>query len=270
MKIKIVWLNGMPRSGTSWLGQIFDSHPDVRFRLAPIFSYEFKNVVDVNSNRNEWLRFFLEVYYSENSFMTQKDKRLEGIYPIFKNKLKNPSFLVIKHTRYHNLTKRILELIPEIKFIHIIRNPCATINSWLKATGEFPSNANPLVEWKTGSCRKSGPEEFWGFDDWKRVTSLYLNLQKHKPQKVFCVKYEDLVEEPVKYTQKMFRFVDLKMNQQTMAFLKDCHKNHQDNQYAVFKSKDVKDRWKEELDFNIVRQIRAELRGTQLEQFIAN
>jgi hypothetical protein len=34
---------GCPRSGTSWLGQIFNSAPAVQYRYQPLFSYEFKD-----------------------------------------------------------------------------------------------------------------------------------------------------------------------------------------------------------------------------------
>ena len=36
-----IFVFGMPRSGTSWLGKIFDSHPDVVFRHEP--DIDFRN-----------------------------------------------------------------------------------------------------------------------------------------------------------------------------------------------------------------------------------
>ena len=70
----------MPRSGTSWLSQIFDSHPDTKFKLSPLFSYAFKNAVNIESSKKEWLKF------------------LDGIvspgYPIF------TSFLLSKRNSY--------------------------------------------------------------------------------------------------------------------------------------------------------------------------
>jgi hypothetical protein len=33
--VKINWILGAPRSGTTWLGKIFDSHPDVLYRNEP-------------------------------------------------------------------------------------------------------------------------------------------------------------------------------------------------------------------------------------------
>ena len=46
-KFKIVWISGMPRSGTTWLSQIFAASPAVRMKACPLFSYEFKNILNV-------------------------------------------------------------------------------------------------------------------------------------------------------------------------------------------------------------------------------
>mgnify|MGYP000598251825 FL=1 len=67
----VIWLNGMPRSGTSWLSQIFDSHPNVSFKLSPLFSYEFKNRVNERSTLKEWMQFFEEVSASDDEFVNQ-------------------------------------------------------------------------------------------------------------------------------------------------------------------------------------------------------
>ena len=39
---RIISIHGVPRSGTSWLGQILDSSPKVRYKFQPLFSYAFK------------------------------------------------------------------------------------------------------------------------------------------------------------------------------------------------------------------------------------
>ncbi len=268
MKLKIIWLNGMPRSGTSWLSQIFDSHPDVRFKLSPLFSYAFKNALDSNSTKKEWKNFFKEVYFLNNDFLNQTNRRKTGEYPIFKLKNSTPNYLAIKETRYHNLTKRMLDLLRGIKFIHIIRNPCGAINSWLKAPREFPKDADPSKEWKTGVCRKTGKEEFWGFNDWKLLTSMYLDLQKKFPNKVLVICYEDLVDEPFKITRKIFDFVNLNLHQQTMNFLISSNSKHHAGEYAVFKNKDVKYKWKRQLSPKIIKEIYSDLKRTPLEKYL--
>lgn len=266
--LKYIWLNGMPRSGTSWLSQIFDSHPNVKFKLSPLFSYAFKNAMNINSTRQEWIDFFHKVYKTEDIFMDQEYRRKKGEYPIFKEKYKNPKYIVIKDTRYHNLTERIIEILPEVKFIHIVRHPCGAINSWLRAPREFPKDANPLKEWKTGDCRKTGSEEFWGFNDWKNFTMMYLELMEQFPARVLVIHYEQLVDNSLKITKKMFDFVGLEMNPQTAKFLKNSQASHIYNEYAVFKNKNVKYKWKRQLNPKIISEIYSVLKGTPLEKFL--
>ncbi len=266
--MKLLWLNGMPRSGTSWLSQIFESHPDVNFKLSPLFSYAYKNEVGINSTREQWLDFFAKVAKSNDEFINQTYRRKIGEYPVFK--IKNPSFthLVIKDTRYHNLTSRMLEILPEIKFIHIIRNPCGAISSWISAPKEFPKGANIIDEWKTGACRKTGEEEFWGFDDWKYLTRMYLDLSRKYVGRILIIQYEELVVKPEEITKNMFRFAGLFMTQQTMDFLTTSQKINVDNEYAVYKHKSVKDKWRTTLDAGIIEEIRKEILDTDLSCFL--
>jgi hypothetical protein len=169
---QVVAIFGMPRSGTSWLGQIFDSAPEVCFRLEPIFSYAFKNQVDEFSTISDFDRFFKGIYCSDDKFMKQEEKRISGSYPSFQ-KDNNPNTLVFKTTRYHHILQNMMTMYPTVSVISIVRNPCGAINSWLNTPGEFPANASTDEEWRSGKCRKTDKEEFWGFDDWKLVTRLH-------------------------------------------------------------------------------------------------
>tara|TARA_B110001469_G_scaffold117373_1_gene123299 strand:- start:16518 stop:17354 length:837 start_codon:yes stop_codon:yes gene_type:complete len=267
---KIVWLNGMPRSGTSWLSQIFDSHPSVAFRLSPLFSYRFKNQVDSGSSLCEWRKFFEEVYKaSDDGFINQTDKREAGFYPTFERKDCNRNTLVIKDTRYHNLTSSVLEMFPDIRFIHIVRHPCAAINSWLRAPREFPQNLNPLEQWRSGACRKTSKEEFWGFDDWVELTKRYLDFEVEFPQQVKVISYDKLVRSPVAVVREMFDFVGMIIPQQTLDFLKISQESNVDSEYAVFKNKEqVLNRWEAELHPQIIKEIKLILSNTELECFV--
>lgn len=260
---KLIWINGMPRSGTSWLSQIFDSHPNVNFKLSPLFSYEFKNYVNENSTKNEWVAFFQKVFDSKDEFINQTYRRVSGEYPIFKkNSLEH---LVIKDTRYHHLTDNLLLFFPNIKFVHIIRNPCGAINSWLKAPNEFPKNVNYLDEWRTGKSRKNAKEEFWGFNDWLLLTKKYIKLENDYPNQVKIIFYEALVNEPILKTKELFDFVNLDLTSQTLTFLDDSQKNHNNSEYAVYKNTNVVDQWKKELDSFIITEIKNELEKHKLD-----
>jgi len=265
---KIVNIFGMPRSGTSWLSQIFDSSPEVRFRLQPLFSYEFKNYITEQSGKEAWEHVFKGAYLSNSEFMRQTHRRKAGEFPVFAKKDLYPEFLVTKDTRFHNLTVSLIELFDNIKIVAIVRHPCGAIYSWLRAPKEFPRTAVPLYEWKSGACRKTDYGEFWGFDDWKLVTRLHLRLAKAYPEKFIIQKYEDLVSDPVAETKNVFSFCGIRYTQQTEQFLKECHAKHLDSEYAVFKNQTVKDSWRIGLNPEIKNSILNEIRGTDLEEFI--
>jgi len=267
--MRIVWLNGMPRSGTSWLSQIFDSHPDVKFKLSPLFSYAFKNYVDENSSSSKWQELFVKLYnYPPDEFMDQILRRDKNEYPIFREKAPVSKYLVIKATRFHNLTRTMLHRVPDLKLVHIVRNPCGAINSWLKAPNEFPEHLNPLQEWKSGRCRKTEKSEYWGFEDWVSVTNLYEELQSDYPNNVRIVSYEDLVDSPVTTTQEMFEFVGMRVDDQTKLFLTQSNARHDDRQYSVFKNKNVRDKWQAQLDQQIVTEIYKAIKNSKLEKYL--
>jgi len=265
---EIIVVMGMPRSGTSWLSQIFDSCPQVRFRLSPLFSYEFKNYVNETSSKELWEHVLRGAYKSDNDFMNQSERRKFGQYPSFKKKDAKPRHLVIKDTRFHNLTERMLDLFDNLKMVAIVRHPCGAIHSWLATPSEFPQGADPMKEWRTGSCRKMGYGEFWGFNDWKQVTRLHLRLERHMSSRFIIQRYEDLVKNPVKETQKLFRFFGLHYTEQTESFIEASQAVHVDGEYAVFKNPSVKDRWRSELHHEIQKTIIEEIKGGDLERFL--
>jgi len=265
--MNIIIVNGMPRSGTSWLGQIFNSCPDVRFKLSPLFSYEFKNKITNASSKSDICNFFKQVYESKNKFLNQDDKIFSN-YPIFKIKNCNPKNLVIKSTRHHYLSDLFLDKIDRLKFVHIVRNPCGAINSWLKCKKEFSENEDYVKNWRSGACRKTSMEEYWGFDDWLFVTKMYEDLSVKYPQNVLIISYEDLVENRFQITKKVFKFCNLKFSTQTEDFLNKSMSVHQSGDYDVFKSVRVKDSWRQELDAEIVKEIYSFVNNTRYYKYV--
>ena len=265
---KITWVSGMPRSGTTWLSQIFASSPDVRLKFCPLFSYEFKNVLNEQSSKNDWAKLFYDVYRRKSDFLDQEHLRRHGLVPKFTEKSQPPEQLVIKSTRFHHLLPNILSLHPEIKFIHIIRHPCASIYSWLSNPSEFPDDANPDNEWKTGECRKKEQGEFWGFSDWKWTTTQAIQLEKNYPDRFKIIQYENLVNYPEDCVKSIFEFCSLDLKKQTKNFLKMSHSKHDANKRSVFKKPTKNQKWEENLDINIVNEIIEDIKGTELEIFM--
>ena len=90
---KIVMIAGVPRSGSSWVGQAKDSSPDTAYRFQPLFSWKFKDYLNLESSKEDHIDFFNQIYHSSDDFLLQKERREKAVYPTFKNKLAKPEIL---------------------------------------------------------------------------------------------------------------------------------------------------------------------------------
>ena len=260
-----LFLLGMPRSGTTWLSQIFESSPDFIVRLSPNYSWPLKNQLDLGSSREGWVANLSAALTTDDPFMTQNYHRDTGELSTFPPRsLQTVKRFAIKDTRFHDLYQRAMKLFDEAQLIYLVRHPAGMLNSWWLSK-EFPAGADFAAEWRGGACRKmEGPGEYWGFDDWRALTERYLTLERQAPERYRVCRYEDLVRDRERVAAELFAFAGYGLRPATSAFLRDSQSRHDDRIYAVFKNPSVADRWRSELPEAIQEEIRAELTGTPL------
>ena len=124
MKKKRIAIHGVPRSGTTWLGEIINSSSNVKYKFQPLFSYELKDSLDKNSELVEIDDFFEKLEKMNSPFLDQEEAKKKGIIPVFeKNEI---THIVYKEVRYHHIIKNLLLKDSGIKIVGIIRNPLAT------------------------------------------------------------------------------------------------------------------------------------------------
>jgi len=258
---KKIWIFGVPRSGTSWLGQIFNSNENTKYLFQPLFSYKYKNFLKENMSIEDLNSFYNEMLITDDSFVMQKDNIEKNIYPKFdKCVVKN---IVLKHVRHINLCEDILRADPDCKMIAIIRNPIDVINSWVLAPKEFDKKWN-IKEWRLAAKKNCGrKEEFYGFERWKEATKIFLNLEK-KYKNFKIIKYSDLTKNCSFETKSLFNFCDISYSKFTEDFINESSSSHNDNPYSVFKSK----KKKIVLNQHIISEIKKELYSHNLEIFL--
>ena len=263
-----LFLLGMPRSGTTWLSQIFESSPDFIVRLSPNYSWPLKNRLNLKSTREDWIASFSAALTTDDEFMTQRFRRVTGELSSFAPRsIQETKRLAIKDTRFHDLYWRCMEHFNEAQIIYLVRHPAGMLNSWWRSN-EFPPDAELATEWRDGACRKTeGPGEFWGFDDWCILTERYLALEEQEPKRFRVCRYEELVRNREHVSADLFDFAGCRLQRSTREFLRDSMSRHDDRSYAVFKNSSVIDRWRSELPKSIQQAIQIELSGTSLEKF---
>ena len=235
----VVALYGVPRSGTSWLGQILDSCPDIVFRFQPLFSYRFKNRITTESTKEDIEYFFQELYCEDKDiFLNQIENKKRGMYPLFERKEQNPSVLAYKEVRYLYTIPLLLQRYDGIKIIGIVRNPYDVLESWINAYLEYKPEWDIFQEWLFATKKNEyRPENYFGYYKWKEFIKMNVEMQKKYPDNYRIVRYEKLAEKAIYVTKDLFDFLDIPYTAQTEKFLKDSQSKTIDNAYAVYRNK---------------------------------
>lgn len=264
---QLVSIQSAPRSGSSWLGQIFKSSPKVEFRFQPLFSYAFKDRVGPSSTREEILTFFSDILDTKDLFVLQADA-YHVEYPDLGDR-GEVTHLVMKEVRYNHVVRRMVEQLPELKVVGLVRHPCAVIDSWIHAPREFKPEWSVEEEWRSGAQKNQGrPEESFGFDKWKEVARLFLELEREYPSQVKLVRYADLNTDPITTVRDLFAFCALEFGKETEAFIRHSRSKEGSDANSIYRLERPDGAWESRLPAHIARTIQDELRGGPLARFL--
>lgn len=269
--IKIA-IHGVPRSGTTWVGEIINSSPNVVYRYQPLFSYALKGFLDESQDCKCVDNFYRRLINVDDDFMNQIEARSEGLLPRFNKS--NITHVAYKEVRYHNILSSMVSANEDIRFILLLRNPMAVINSWLHAPKEFRAELgwSPLGEWRFAEKKNQGRmEEFNGYEQWKSATSLFIKLESDFPDRVMCLHYGSMLGDRFNQAKRLFEFTGLSWNPQTESFLEQslAVKNVVLDPYSVMKCLADDRKWENQLNIEIIRAIQEDLAGSSLEFLIS-
>lgn len=268
--MKRIAIHSVPRSGSTWLGEIFNSHPSVNYNYQPLFSYAFKGYLTPHSELNDIVSFYEKIAQSDDEFINQSEARNGNKLPIFKKEHKYNT-VVYKEVRYHNIIRNLLLKDEQIIIIGLIRNPIATIHSWLKAPREFRKDLgwDENLEWRFAPKKNMNkPEEYNGFEKWKETTFLFEKLQTEFPERFKIIVYNNLLKNTISEVKEMFNFCGLPMHKNTLQFLESSMSHNNINSYSVFKVKKDDKKWVDNLSPDIIESITKELKGSSLEKYL--
>lgn len=265
----LLFINGAPRSGTTWTVALFNSHPAARFRYQPLFSYAFKGIIGVGTGRAEILDYLQRVAATEDDFVLQRGKAQLGDRPPEPDRAPC-RLLAIKETHYHHLLPNLIRQLQEARFLFVVRDPRAVINSFLTTPSEFKPGWNPHDEWRRAPAKNQGrPENFFGFEKWIELTRAFMSMARSDPQRCRLVQYERLIADPTAQAAELFAFAGLELAPATLDFIAaSAAGGNRRHDHGLIKDRSVATRWQSELAPEIRSAIETELRGTDLERFL--
>ena len=231
--LPVIGLHGAPRSGTTWIGQIFNSAPEVAFRFQPFFAHAFRARVDAATSAAELDQILKDIAVTEDDFILQRGRpNTDGDLAFAKSRA---SVTVYKEARYHHLLPTLME-IPRFKGVGIIRDPLEALSSWRNAPREFDPTWDFGTEWRDARIKNAGRiEEFFGYEGWKRAALIFQDLAAKHPDRFRILRYGDLTADPVGVVGALFGFLGVAMTDQTATFLRRSTSRDDGDTYGVFR-----------------------------------
>lgn len=222
-----VFLIGSPRSGTTLLHQMFDHHP------AFALPFESKYIVIFNNNLHEFgdlhdvknresLIISIERFMRNAWLERDHDEWIPGLMAAAPQLAEEaaPSYAGVMEAIYRFFSKQrgrerwgdkmatfrrcmptVLELFPDARIIHIIRDGRDVASSLLPLS--FGPNSAYVAAKK-----------------WRNFIEHGLDFAARYPTQVYTVRYEDLVEDPEKYLREICDFVDEPFREEMLQFHK--------------------------------------------------
>lgn len=258
-------IHSAPRSGSTWLGEIINSSPDVKYCYQPLFSYRFKDFLNDNSSRKDIERFFSLLSTTADDFVCQTSQREDGILPIEK-KSGLVTHVVYKETRYHHIIQNLLVKDETIKLILLVRDPIEVMNSWINAPKEFNPSWDVKTQLLNGELKNLGKKEnFFGLEAWVHTARMFEHLAKEYSERVILLKYSALKRDPRQTVERIFEFCGLKFTDGTSSFLTESSEKEVSDAYSVFRGGKAS---RISLDDNLVKTITTYVNDAGLSHYI--
>jgi hypothetical protein len=261
-----IGIHGAPRSGTTWLANLFNSNERVAYRQQPLFSYTFKGFLDENSTSDKIEEFFTGIYQSTDGYLHQIQETKDGKVPPF-NKL-DSTHLVYKEVRYHYVLDNLLQN-SDMQLLGIIRNPLSVLSSFFQAPSEFKEGWKIDDEWLEAPKKNKGAKEtYFGYLKWKELSEMFHNLHQKYGNRVTLIEYNNLLSNTLPLIEKLFDRYGIEFTEQTYKFINQSKNLEDSNPYSVFRNRQRDDKWKNVIPKKIVEYIYNDLKETELEKYL--
>jgi hypothetical protein len=266
---------GAPRSGTSWLGKIFDSHPDVLYRFEPDWFDPDEIVANpdrIRANMGRWIgnrdpRASGKRPFFPKSWQTGPARHLRAAlvyaeaatgriglrsWPVPDLGGTSRARAVVKSVRLRDGLGAFARVCPDGRAVLILRHPCGQIASLMRGArdGRFdlaePGTDMPFDEASTvafATSRGVGEAAFQCLPDaakyawsWREFSETAFGSIADRSNARVIV-YEDLCARPIEATKALLSFAGLSWHAQTETFL--AHSTSHDGAagyYAVLRN----------------------------------
>jgi len=209
---RIIFVGGSPRSGTTLIQHILDSHPNIAG------GPEFDRTPDVVELRNKFHRSIsigrIDMFCSKEKVDLEIRNFLLNILLPFANR-QNCKMLSEKTPSNILVFDDLIDIFSNSYFILVVRDPRAIVSSML----DVGKRAKKHGKDRGGFTKKLFLSACKADRDIKKGFKIY----KNNTERILLVKYEDVLNYPKKETKKIAEYLDLKWSRD---MLYPGEKNH--------------------------------------------
>jgi hypothetical protein len=249
---RFIFVSGAPRSGTTLIQNMLDSHPEVfggpeLLHIPDIL--KLRSVLHSSIDR-EWIDLICS--------HTDVDKAIcsfiEGLLLPLADK-NGCKYLSEKSPQNIVIFPELVRLFPEARFIHVIRDPRAIVASMLQV-GKRAKEKNVRAQRFTRNL-------YSAINYVKICFDAGFTAAKSASSQVYTICYEQLVSDPEKKTKKLCKFLNLEWSPQ---MLRPGEFNHLGEKAATVKSNEIwydKETYQSNPNTGSIRKWKATLTPTQ-------
>lgn len=196
-KYSPIFIGGAGRSGTTLLRVMLNSHPNLcsgpEFKVIPTLIEMYKEM-----NTRSFEKVKKAYILSDDEIKANFSRFIISMFQNFRKK-SGGKRLVEKTPHNSLIMKELSEILPEAKFIHVVRDgrdvaKSLTEMNWV----DFNDNRVWYIENITAAAT------YWG----QTVAKAVMDSQSHElKNKVLLVRYEDLIESPEKTMREVLGFI---------------------------------------------------------------
>lgn len=213
------FVTGSPKSGTTWLQKTLDSHPEVVCSGEGAFIERIaKPIVNMREEYNKHQALVANRVYGHRSYyepigMADISPAIREIILSLMNKRAYEGVLAIgdKTPRHNFFLLGLDSLFPTAKFINIVRHPYDVAVSKLF----HASRAGHEGALEAGSAARA-PLVEQAAKDWAVAQQRVAEFKQKHPGRIIEVKYEKLLEQPVEEATKLFRYLGVRIDHDTV------------------------------------------------------
>lgn len=196
--VRLIFVGGVPRSGTTLLQNILDCHPEI------IGGPEFDRIPDIIALRKKLHQSVasgrIDIICSCRSVDSAICSLMENLLLPFADQ--HGSRFVSEKTPWNILVSHeLMQVCPEARFIHIVRDPRAVVASMLKVGKQAKRQGKPSVSFTRNT--------FAAIRCVQQCLEAGFSAGKYYPGRMLLVKYETLVRDPVATTQSICDFLKI-------------------------------------------------------------